>query len=740
MNCQEITQKIKELAASQEEGTMIVRNKDLAGYREFLLRESPLFYPFFAADFRVRAQILAGVCQKIKKNKPHDLPYFGKSGLGSLRLPNGKSILLDFYGRIINDKEFEDIRFSDQTGEPTFAVEDKKYHFIDKYGKQSEQLPGDYDRIILEDPSVCLACVRKDGKSYFIDQSGDKISSEYDDTYGFQNKDFACVRNNKQFFLIDKNFQRLGEEYATSVIHFHGFPIAFTSDGKTFFVGENGQRINEEEYDHFMGTYFQEDLLAVTQGDDSFYINKKGEKVSKNFQKALDFNGGIAPVLENGKLQFIDKNFESVDGGTYDQTGAYNKDFATVKIGDKWFILNHETRLLSSKGFKEIDVSKSGVIWVLTQGGWQEADVDGHTFSDSFDSINFFNEGIDGVIMARLGGQNYLQYIKTLSIKKNSFDTAYGLPDIPSALKVKEDIEHLAIKLTEIIPALLLAEKIKLREQYDSQLNLLRDNNILQKLSDGSEGIIGIDGEEYSVPKYIEIVSRMKKDSLDFFEKNIDGGFKKLLLIPFGVSINSLVEKYKNLILHSDDNGRFMNKLNDRPIYIDKTDPVRVKDDLIDSDTTGDLIYSLSPQNNGSKLELIGDGFAWQVVLSEDITYLKDFSIARPYIYKEKNQSYREFAQKMWTHKYAGISGQIPETWLIYAMTCLTEGKGIIDKGGWSDRLLFTNCKLKTSPNLIPFVQRDDGSTPDSPHMYLGLADPGRCDPPRSCNRLVLPL
>ncbi|KKU33000.1 MAG: hypothetical protein UX57_C0010G0042 [Candidatus Uhrbacteria bacterium GW2011_GWE2_46_68] len=138
-----------------------------------------------------------------------------------------------------------------------------------------------------------------------------------------------------------------------------------------------------------------------------------------------------------------------------------------------------------------------------------------------------------------------------------------GKPDLLREVTGKlstQDLERLALllerfeyllkngepKKEEIDPAKAIeyGEKFyHLREQYDSQVELLEEVGILK------EGVIlGIDGHEYPVPTLEQIASRLFERRETLKTKH-DQGFTKLLLVPFGMSLDALQETIKQFFI-----------------------------------------------------------------------------------------------------------------------------------------------------------------------------------------------
>jgi len=78
-----------------------------------------------------------------------------------------------------------------------------------------------------------------------------------------------------------------------------------------------------------------------------------------------------------------------------------------------------------------------------------------------------------------------------------------------------------------------------LREQYDSQVTLLERLGILEH-----GAILGIDGHKYPIPTLEQIAQRLYEQR-EKLETKQDQGFIKLLLVPFGMSLNALIDTLK---------------------------------------------------------------------------------------------------------------------------------------------------------------------------------------------------
>src|SRR3989339_1048233 len=74
-----------------------------------------------------------------------------------------------------------------------------------------------------------------------------------------------------------------------------------------------------------------------------------------------------------------------------------------------------------------------------------------------------------------------------------------------------------------------------LKEQYDSQVELLEQVGILKE-----GALLGIDGKKYPIPTLEQIASRLFERHEELSTKH-EQGFTKLLLVPFGMSLDVLI-------------------------------------------------------------------------------------------------------------------------------------------------------------------------------------------------------
>jgi hypothetical protein len=139
--------------------------------------------------------------------------------------------------------------------------------------------------------------------------------------------------------------------------------------------------------------------------------------------------------------------------------------------------------------------------------------------------------------------------LKTL---KKEFDLELEKAIETGELKKARDMkQELMLKMKELSEKVNPFERIlKFKKQYESQKNILEKTGILEKLSTGEMGIKAIDNKEYAFPTYQEIAKKMRENK-EILKTKIEQGFTKLLIVPFGMKLDDLIEKYKQVILNT---------------------------------------------------------------------------------------------------------------------------------------------------------------------------------------------
>jgi hypothetical protein len=269
-------------------------------------------------------------------------------------------------------------------------------------------------------------------------------------------------------------------------------------------------------------------------------------------------------------------------------------------------------------------------------------------------------------------------------------------------------------------------EALKIREQWGSQVKILSKLGILETFPDSKQlGIRGIDGKEYPVPKPEDIQARLEANR-ELVERKIEQGFTKIVMVPFGYPIDSLMDKYKKTILRHHKEGKLLATKEkptdpDEPLDLDESEPVWIwQEGYNHGDTEGKVVYfpeEFSGRHDGkTKKELLASDPAngWHIWLVEDMP-----NIPREGKGEEKggrhqletNKSSIEYLRLLQSKsEYKGESGLTPETDIMYAITHLEETNQVTNDYTGKGSLSFQIGAYFPSSGLVPDSCWDRGS------------------------------
>ncbi|MBI3273579.1 MAG: hypothetical protein HYZ69_00375 [Candidatus Colwellbacteria bacterium] len=307
--------------------------------------------------------------------------------------------------------------------------------------------------------------------------------------------------------------------------------------------------------------------------------------------------------------------------------------------------------------------------------------------------------------------------LQAVTVVKERFDAAYAQAvisgDTTEAEQVRQELTDKMKALKEKLNP--FEARLKVREQYESQIAMMARLGILEPLSDRKLGIKGIDGQEFPLLTYQEVSKRMveKKDVL---KTKVDQGFVKLVVVPFGMPLDKLVAIYKAALdKHFKDKKLFYTKKDHHdpqeplePITeLNSDGSLYVWSEYGGADTNGKLVYypkEFSTTNHGAQTKaqlLAGGQQGFTIRFVEDMPNIphqgqgktvgssgnerRQLDTAGTSIqgYVEQGQttpSPREYLKALQTEQqYEHEQGMTPEEQLMYALTYLEETNQVID-------------------------------------------------------------
>jgi len=254
----------------------------------------------------------------------------------------------------------------------------------------------------------------------------------------------------------------------------------------------------------------------------------------------------------------------------------------------------------------------------------------------------------------------------------------------------------------------------ELREQYESQKEIMERNGILEKLSTGELGIKAIDNQEYNFPTYQEITKRIKENK-EILKTKTEQGFNQLLIVPFGMKLNDLIEKYEQVILKHYREGKLLATKEketdpDEPLELNESQPVWVWDKYQNADTNGELVYfpeEFSKNHSGkTKQEILKEQGGFSVILIEDLPNIPREGKGKEIKGRkqlEANQTPNQYLETLKTNvDYKNETGMTPEEQIIYAIKYLEEKNQVIDDWQGKGSLSFQLGAYFTAGRNVP--------------------------------------
>jgi hypothetical protein len=297
---------------------------------------------------------------------------------------------------------------------------------------------------------------------------------------------------------------------------------------------------------------------------------------------------------------------------------------------------------------------------------------------------------------------------------------------------------------------------LQIREQYETQKQIYEKIGLLEK-REGILGMEGIDGVWYPFPSMSEVHKRFREQQ-EMLDIKTDQGFEKLLIVPFGMSLNKFRETMKKTLLdHFEGITRDPANMNmmipdpqktrllatkkdatdpDELLVLDTADPLYVWDRYLDADTKGTLVYfptefdqDAEIHQGKTKKQLLKDteqGF--QILLIEANSNIpakgtsEIIGTKQPRKRLEANSTPKAYLETLQTKpEYANEQGMTPEAWMTQFLLQLEETDQVIDDYQGNGKLNFNLGGWFPASGVVANGDWDRGSA----RAYLGRGDPG---------------
>jgi hypothetical protein len=270
-------------------------------------------------------------------------------------------------------------------------------------------------------------------------------------------------------------------------------------------------------------------------------------------------------------------------------------------------------------------------------------------------------------------------------------------------------------KETIISPETLeLAEKLHLQEQWEEQVRTLNETGIIELLPKAQDiGIVDINGKEQPIPTFEQILKSLDtKEQQEMIKEKLEQGFTKLLMVPMGLPISVIIDRYKRLLIKKHEEGKLLSTDNEK-LELDEEEPIWLADEFKGPEADDKLIYfpeqfNQQDHQGQTKQELLQENQSWQVILIEDLADIPaqgKGNIVGDRKQLEANQSSEQYLKTIQIDKaHQHEQGPTIESELIYAITELKNKNQVIDdwRGKGKACRLFGNY-LKDSGGVPSF-------------------------------------
>jgi hypothetical protein len=290
-----------------------------------------------------------------------------------------------------------------------------------------------------------------------------------------------------------------------------------------------------------------------------------------------------------------------------------------------------------------------------------------------------------------------LENIKTL---KTDFDKSLTdsikSGDFTIPTKLKKELETKVKELQGKIYPLENLEQENLEKQYNKQVEILTNTGILEALSGGEQGI-RIGSKEYPIPTFDSILERLRENSEEL-DKKASQGFQKLLVVPFGLDLQILIDKYKEVILKHHNNQTLLDS-EGNTLPLDTANPVYTWDGYQNEP----LVYFPQQFDKDNHQGKTKDQLeSWQVMLVEDMIDLPKEGEGKDINGRKQlsaNQTPSSYLEQILAQNEQGLT---PESWLLLAITYLEEQNKQIDNYQGKDKASYLPGAYFPKSDLLP--------------------------------------
>ncbi len=214
------------------------------------------------------------------------------------------------------------------------------------------------------------------------------------------------------------------------------------------------------------------------------------------------------------------------------------------------------------------------------------------------------NEEIVRELLGERGVHKYRKILGDNSNFKNKKDKEVSKEDLLALAAEANALKEQAGKISA--EAFEATFEKSLERQYVSQIKSLEEIRFLDT-KNGDLGFTAITGYYLKIPNIEDIKNHFL--SIPNIQEKVRSGFTRLLIVPFGRSLDTLRQKTKSLIMKHERTGRLLKEGGGATI-VQVNDPMNVWDRYDSADISGGLVYypelfDKNKHNGKTKAELL---------------------------------------------------------------------------------------------------------------------------------------
>ncbi|MDR1542804.1 MAG: WG repeat-containing protein [Prevotellaceae bacterium] len=251
-------------------------------------------------------------------------------------------------GVLLTKIQYDMVQTNFTYGRAMVEMKDKK-GYINEQGQ--EVVPLKYDVAYSFTDLLAAVAVRNSKNTYnwgFIDTDGNEVVPvSYEHLYLFYNG-IAAIKQSGKWAFIDNTGKNLTDFVYSDLIQYTDIPFVYvTKDGKAEsfkikngtwgLMNNKGEMLTPLKYTDIK-PFNKVNLAMVSNGEYWGWINKKGKEVIPlKHSGAIDFQDGIAIVLNNGKINYIDSLNKILLKTDYIDATTFENGVSRVKNSEeKW--------------------------------------------------------------------------------------------------------------------------------------------------------------------------------------------------------------------------------------------------------------------------------------------------------------------------------------------------------------------------------------------------------------------